>query len=193
MPLGANKAALFGMGGVSSGGAIVFLATASSGGATNIEFDSLIDATYAEYIFELQKIHSANDGASFTYQAGASYNTLITSGAFRAENTESGGENFGEAFAANAQANTQLEQIIFHEMDNDNDSSVCGVFHLFNPGSTVFGKPWYARCQGTKNSNTSMEVYTSGVLNIAAALTQIRFTVASGSMETGTISMYGVK
>ena len=37
-----------------------------------------------------------------------------------------------------------------------------------------------------------MEVYTAGVLNTASAITQVRFTIASGDIQTGKIRMYGV-
>ena len=191
MPLGAAKQALLGAAGVSSD-YVVLLATQTASSDSSLAFTSLIDSTYNEYIFQFENLHSTNDGANLTFQAGASYNTTITSTAFRSENSESGSNNFGWA-PANIQAQGTGEQILFHELDNDNDSSVCGELSLFNPSSTTYVKNWYSRVQGKKNSDTSMEVYTEGYLNTTSALTQVRFTIASGSIQSGTIRMYGVK
>ena len=191
MPLGAAKQALLAAAGVSTGD-VVLLATQTASSDASLAFTSGIDSTYKEYIFSFENMHSTNDGANFTFQAGASYNTSITSAAFRSENSDSGSNNFGFA-AANIQGNGTGEQMMYHELDNDNDSAVCGVLHLFNPSSTTYVKQWFSRVQGTKNSDTSMEVYTAGYLNTTSALTQVRFTIASGSIQSGTIKMYGVK
>ena len=191
MPLGAAKQALLGAAGVSTGD-VVLLATQTASSDASLAFTSGIDSTYKEYIFSFENMHSTNDGANFTFQAGASYNTSITSAAFRSENSDSGSNNFGFA-AANIQGNGTGEQMMYHELDNDNDSCVSGELHLFNPSSTTYVKQWFSRVQGSKNSDTSMEVYTSGYLNTTSALTQVRFTIASGSIQSGTIKMYGVK
>ena len=191
MPLGAAKQALLAAAGVSTSD-VVLLATQTASSDASLAFTSGIDSTYKEYIFSFENMHSTNDGANFTFQAGASYNTSITSAAFRSENSDSGSNNFGFA-AANIQGNGTGEQMMYHELDNDNDSAVCGVLHLFNPSSTTYVKQWFSRVQGTKNSDTSMEVYTAGYLNTTSALTQVRFTIASGSIQSGTIKMYGVK
>ena len=191
MPLGAAKQALLAAAGVSTGD-VVLLATQTASSDASLAFTSGIDSTYKEYIFSFENMHSTNDGANFTFQAGASYNTSITSAAFRSENSDSGSNNFGFA-AANIQGNGTGEQMMYHELDNDNDSCVSGVLHLFNPSSTTYVKQWFSRVQGSKNSDTSMEVYTSGYLNTTSALTQVRFTIASGSIQSGTIKMYGVK
>tara|TARA_B100001123_G_C15337452_1_gene1033400 strand:- start:3189 stop:3767 length:579 start_codon:yes stop_codon:yes gene_type:complete len=174
-----------------SSNSIILLATQTASSDASLAFTSYIDSTYNEYIFEFENLHSTNDGANLTFQAGGSYNTTITSGAFRSENSESGSNNFGYA-AANAQAQGTGEQILFHELDNDNDSSVCGELHLFNPSSTTFVKNWYSRVTGNKNSTTSMSVFTGGNFNTTSAFTQVRFTIASGSIQSGTIRMYGV-
>ena len=191
MPLGAAKQALLAAAGVSTSD-VVLLATQTASSDASLAFTSGIDSTYKEYIFSFENMHSTNDGANFTFQAGASYNTSITSAAFRSENSDSGSNNFGFA-AANIQGNGTGEQMMYHELDNDNDSCVSGVLHLFNPSSTTYVKQWFSRVQGSKNSDTSMEVYTSGYLNTTSALTQVRFTIASGSIQSGTIKMYGVK
>ena len=51
MPLGAFKQTLLGAAGVSSGGAIVLLATQTASSDASLAFTSLIDSTYNEYIF----------------------------------------------------------------------------------------------------------------------------------------------
>ena len=192
MPIGASRAALMGIAGVSSSDVVLLATQTASGSPTSLTFSSDIDDTYKEYIFSFENMHSTNDGANFTFQTGASYNEPITSAAYRSENSDSGSNNWGFA-PANIQGNGTAEQLLYHELDNDNDSAVCGVLHLFNPSSTTYVKQWFSRVQGSKNSDTSMEVYTAGYINTTSALTQVRFTIASGSIQSGTIKMYGVK
>ena len=188
-PLGAFKASILGAAGVSSD-YIILLATQTASGDSSLAFTSLIDSTYKEYVFSIENWNPSDDGSYVYFQAGAAYNTTITSGAFRSENSEGSGDNFGYAIA-NAQHQGTAEQIIYHETDADSDSCVSGDLHLFIPSDTTYVKTWYCKFQGTKNANTSMEVYTSGVFNTTSALTQVRFKPSSGTFD-GTIRMYGV-
>jgi len=194
MPLGAAKQALLGAAGVSTSD-VVLLATTVADGDSSIAFTSGIDSTYKEYIFSFETMHYSVDGQYFYFQAGASYNTAITSAAFRAQNAEDGSNNFGFC-PANILGNETGEQMLYHELDNDNDSNLCGTLHLFNPSSTTYVKQWFSRMQGNKNEGTgvaSMEVFTAGYLNTTSALTQVRFKPSSGNFDAGTIKMYGVK
>ena len=95
MPLGAFKQTLLGAAGVSSGGAIVLLATQTASSSSSLAFTSDINSTYNEYIFEFETMHHSDDGSYFYFQAGAAYNTTITSGAFRAQNAEDGSNDSG--------------------------------------------------------------------------------------------------
>ena len=67
MPLGANKAAIMGVAGVSTGD-VVLLSTQTASNSASILFTSDITSTYGEYIFKFYNINPATDAASFGFQ-----------------------------------------------------------------------------------------------------------------------------
>ena len=81
MPLGANKVALFGVAGASTGD-VVLLFTQIAFMSASLDFTSGIDSTYGEYIFKFYNVSPATDNARFEFQVNASgqsgYNEYIT-------------------------------------------------------------------------------------------------------------------
>ena len=175
------------------GPTMVLISSQDGSGSSQVNFTSGIDSTYDVYMFVFVNIHSQNDGANFWFQAGGSYNTTITSSYFRANH----GENDGGGTVAYAAANDLNQetgwQILFHEMDNDNDSSVNGVLYLYSPSSTTYVKQWNCTMQGVQNSAWTQNTFSAGYFNTTSAITQVGFKCASGNMESGTIYLYGMK
>ena len=62
MPLGANKAAIMGVAGVSTGD-VVLLQTQTADNDATVSFTSGINATYGEYVFKFYNINAATDQA----------------------------------------------------------------------------------------------------------------------------------
>ena len=87
MPLGANKAAIMGVSGVSTADVVLIQSQTATSDAS-LSFTSGIDSTYGGYIFKFYNINPATDGAHFTWQANAtdstSYDEAITSTLFLA-------------------------------------------------------------------------------------------------------------
>ena len=178
--------------GMSGAGPKLILSQDGSG-SSQVNFTSGIDSTYDVYMFVFVNIHSQNDGANFWFQAGGSYNTTITSSYFRANHGEdNSGGSLADASAANAQAQGTGLQILFHEMDNDNDSNVGGILYLYSPSSTTYVKQWNCTMQGVQNSAWTQNTFSAGYFNTTSAITQVGFKCASGNMESGTIKMYGI-
>ena len=71
MPLGANKAAIMGVSGVSTAD-VVLIASETADGDASIEFTGL-SSTYGEYIFKFYNIHPQTDARSFSFQFNAFY------------------------------------------------------------------------------------------------------------------------
>ena len=174
------------------GSAQVLLSTQTASDSASLSFTSGIDSTYKEYVFEFININPATDGADFQFQAGASYNTTITSTYFRANHGEGDGGGTLAYQTGEDQAQGTNYQNIFHELDNDADSSASGELHLFNPSSTTYVKNWYCITQGVQNSEWSMENFSAGYFNTTSALTQVQFKASSGNFD-GKIKMYGMK
>jgi len=201
MPLGANKAAIMGVAGVSTAD-VVLLSSQTASSDSTISFTSGIDSTYGEYIFKFYNIHPSNtSGPELTFQCNAtdstSYDENITSTAFYIYHTEAGS---GGAFAyipgLDQQNSDAAEQPIIMNIGADADESGIGELHLFNLASTTYVKHWYAfgtsvtHAVGDPNNEV---LHTAGYINTTTAIDDIRFSVSAGNMDTGTIKMWGVK
>jgi hypothetical protein len=77
-------------------------------------------------------------------------------------------------------------------MDNDNDSCLVGILHLFNPSSTTFVKHFLANTNLVFNSAMSVEEFIAGYGNTTSAINGVRFQMSSGNIDSGTIKLYGI-
>jgi hypothetical protein len=197
MPLGANKAAIMGVAGVSTGD-VVLLAdnTSDITDLSDVTFSSGITSTYGEYIFKFYNINPATDEAVFSWQAnaagGSGFNEAITSAAFiaaadEADSDASLGYNTGmdEAQATTFQALTRTN-------GSDADQCCAGVLHLFNPSSTTYVKHFYSRVNQAHHSDFTQDCFVGGYINTTSAIDEVQFKMSSGNFD-GTIKMWGVK
>ena len=195
MPLGAHKAALFGVAGVSTGD-VVLLASSTGSGVSEIEFTSGITSTYGEYIFRFYNINPDTDGAHWSFQVNASgqsgYNETITSTFFRAYNFENDAARALDYDTGGDQAQGTAVQNLYRSAGNAADKSVVGELHLFNPASTTYVKHFYAITNGCQDGAVTQNEFAAGYINVTAAITNVQFTFDSGDFD-GTIKMWGVK
>jgi hypothetical protein len=196
MPLGANKAAIMGVAGVSTAN-VVLLQTQTADGDTVLSFTSGIDSTYGIYIFKFYKINPATDNKGLIFQGsidgGSNYNVSMTTTHFWIHHNEDGS---GGAYAYTGdidQANGTAFQKIGVGLSNDADSAGVGELRLFNPSSTTYVKHFYAKTQGMESSYYSEQHHTAGYFNDADDnIDAIQFKMESGVFD-GTIKMWGVK
>ena len=91
MPLGANKAAMMGVAGVSVGDVVLLQTNTFTGSSTSV-FTSGITSTYGEYIFRFYNLNPGTDGTNFTFQTstdgGSNYGMTATTAIFRAKHEE---------------------------------------------------------------------------------------------------------
>ena len=131
-------------GSISSLGSLTHIATQTASSSASISFTSGIDSTYKEYIFYFVNIHGQTLREDFTFQCstdgGSNYNTTITSTFFQLNHSEDDANaNFGY-LTSNDQAQGTGFQLIARDFSDDNDGSLSGILHLFNPSSTTFVK-----------------------------------------------------
>ena len=158
MPLGAFKAALMGTAGVETGLSVVLLHDTDYSGASVASITSGIDSTYGEYIFKFYNIHPA-EHEEFTFNgstdSGSNYNITKTSTSISAYHAEDG---IGAAVYYITSGDLSLtvggEDVVgttFQQLAGpiytDNDSSMAGELHLFNPSSTTYVKHFTADTQ----------------------------------------------
>ena len=198
MPLGANKAAIMGVAGVSTG-SVVLLSTQTASGDASITFTGLMTSTYGEYIFRFYNINPATDGQQFQFQVnatddpGGDYDTSqITSTYFVALANEADNSTSLEYRADGDQAQGTAFQRMTLAVGSAADESCVGELHIFNPSSTTYVKHFTATLNVCNSSTYSINTFVGGYINDTTAIDDIQFKMASGNFD-GKIKMWGVK
>ena len=193
MPLGANKAAIMGVAGVSTGD-VVLLHDTDYSNASSADITSGIDSTYGEYIFKFYNINPATDNTNFSVQfnvADASgFNETMTTTYFNAYHPEDDSTTALGYTADSDQAEGTAYQSLADGLDNSADSAGAGILHLFNPSSTTYVTHFYSRISIADPA--ANEIYVAGYVNATAAVDEVSFKMSSGNFD-GTIKMWGVK
>ena len=194
MPLGANKAAIMGVSGVSTGD-VVLLSSQTASNSASLSFTSGIDSTYGEYIFKFYNIGPATDTADFTFQVNAtdstSYDETITSTTFYTKHEE--GDATALAYGPGwDQAQGTAYQLLTDGTGNGADESCVGDLHIFNPASTTYVKHFTGVINQYHSDDMTFELFLGGYINTTTAIDDIQFKMSTGNFD-GTIKMWGVK
>ena len=181
---------------LSAGGSQVLLSETTASGDSTISITSGIDSTYKEYIFRFINLHpSANDSA-IRWQANASgesgYNETITSTSFSAIHYESGSGGALAYLTSSDQAEGTAAQTITDSIGSDNDQCISGELILYHPSDTTFPTHFITRVSNILHSDGANSQYKTGMINTTGAITEIQFTPSSGTIDAGTIKLYGV-
>ncbi len=192
MPLGAHKAALFGVAGVSTGSAVL-LSTAVASDDASIEFT--LPTAYKQVVFGLYNIvpsTSPGDHLLFDCSVSGSYGTTKTTTFFRAYHTESDSLTALQYVTGLDQAQTTNNQQLMPDIGSGADESGAGTLTLFNPASTTYVKHFYGRFSYYYSADYAMDVYPAGYFNVTDPLDGIKFSADSGNISSGTIKMWGI-
>jgi hypothetical protein len=176
------------------GSAQVLISSITCSNTASVTFT--LSSTYKEYLFEYITINPVTDNQHLTFQVsndGTNYNKTITSSFFVAYNTESDSPSALTYDGLWDQAQGTAFQTIFKEVGNDADQACSGTLVLSNPSSTTYVKNFYGRGFGSLYHQYIQDQYAAGYINDAAAMTSIKFQMASGNINAGKIKMYGIK
>ena len=177
------------------GGSMVLLETQTASSDDTISFTSNIDSTYKEYIFKYINVHPANNGAVLRIgfrDGSTAYDATKTSTYFDAEHAEDG---TGTGVAYNTSGDIHQGtgfQDLTQDSGNDNDQSISGSLHLFNPSSTTFAKHYIARTNSYTSDDKNMNAFIGGYCNVTVAIDAVQFKFSGGNIDAGTFKMYGV-
>ena len=180
-------------------GSLILLSTQTASASASISFTSGIDSTYDSYVFKFIDIHpSANANLEFNATTdGTNFNVVKTSSAFYNEHEEDGGSGqMGYSGVDEAQATGFQQLLAGSAPSTDNDSSIVGTLHIFNPSNTTFVKHFISRTTFMGENITDRSTnsgYVAGYFNTTSALTGFQFKMRSGNIDDGIIKMYGVK
>ena len=187
-----------------SKGSLTLIKTLTASSSSTLSFvdgtsDVVLDSTYKEYLFIFNDIHPSAE-ADFTFQGnaagGSGYNETITSTSFDAFNRENDTQTGLAYNTGGDQAQGTSFQILNYDapIEDDNDSSLGGYLHLFNPSSTTFVKHFIARTQhmGISTDPLSHDNFCAGYFNTTSAIDEIQFKMSTGNIDAGTIQLFGV-
>ena len=156
----------------------------------------VLDNTYKEYVFTFKDIHPQTDNQDIQFNGsvdgGSNYNVTKTSTTFQVQHDEADSEALLQYNTDRDLAQSTSAQRFSLQIGNDNDQSVVGTLHLFNPSSTTFVKHYIATVQGANASNYTQQLFTAGYMNTTSAVNAIQFSFQSGNIDAGTISLYGI-
>ena len=180
-----------------TGGALNLISTQTASSSSTISFTSGIDSTYKEYIFKFYDIHPASNGVAFQFNlsadSGSNYNVTKTSTSFRAYVYEDGSSGTLQ-YEPNHDLgqSTNAERLCAVDLGNDNDQSLSGTLHLFNPSNTTFVKHYIAQTHHSHEADLPTNFFKAGYGNTTSAVDAIQFSMSSGNIDSGDIALYGI-
>lgn len=175
------------------GGGLVFLSSATASSSASIEFTSLIDSTYEMYAIMFDGIYAGTDDSYLLLQVSTDNGSTWVSSGYMYGNVRSNmyssgvtGEN--STSAAHLPVTTTAGTV---QIGNDATQAANGLLFLQGVNDTSARTSLSGT---TTNTNTGGEnnVYVSGVYDATTAVNAIRFTMDSGNIAAGTITLYGV-
>ena len=183
-------------------GSMVLIKTLTTDGSgTNLTFvdgssDVVLDNTYSTYVFKFINLHTSDDTSALTVNfrdGGSSYDATKTTTFFldKLLENDTGGELSYKTGLDLAQS-TAIQKITV-DADNANDAASSGEMWLFNPSSTTFVKHFWTHINEVQTNAGSMECWTAGYCNVTAAIDAVQFSVADGTIDSGSITLYGIK
>ena len=175
------------------GGALQLISTQTASSSSTLNFTSGLDSTYKEYIFKFINLHPASNDVVFQTNfrdGGSNFDATKTTTNFEATHTESGTSGFKYGTGDDIAQGTGAQRTGL--VGSDNDESVCGYLHLFDPSNTTFVKHFIARTQGYYAGTTAWSNFMAGYCNTTSAIDGVQFSMSSGNIDSGVIKMYGV-
>ena len=201
MGLISNGTTLLDAGALDSGvakGALTHIKTLTASSSSDLTFvhgsaSVVLDGTYKEYIFKYYDIHpSANSMLSVNFRdGGTNYDATKTSTMFEAYQNEAGtSTSLAYVTDYDLAQSTAVQRLGY--VGTENDESLAGYMHLFDPANTTFVKHFISQTHGYHSSDLAINTFVSGYCNTTTAIDGVQFTMASGNIDSGTIKLYGV-
>ena len=178
-----------------SGGTMNLISTQTASNSSTISFTSGIDDSYDKYVFKFYDIHPSASG-TYLYFNGTdddsshSFDVTQTTTFFRAYNFENDAARTLE-YVASMDVAQSTNARLASGLHNDNDSSLSGYLHLFNPSSTTFVKNFMSDTNYEQGA-VSINSRCAGYFNTTEDITGVEFKMSSGNIDSGVIKLYGI-
>ena len=180
-------------------GSMVFIKKVTASSDSDVSFvdgtsSVVLDSTYKEYIFKFINLHPSEASRpqfNLSADSGSNYNVTKTTTFFAAFNDEGGTSGAISYSTGGDLAQGTGVQRLGGDTDADNDTAMSGEMWLFNPSSTTYVKHFMARVNQVSTAY-SQDLFTAGYGNTTSAVNAVQFSQDSGTIQSGTIKMYGV-
>ena len=181
-------------------GAMTHIKTLTASSSSTLSFvhgssDVVLDSTYPIYLFKCINIHPSTNDTSFQVNfrdGGTDYDATKTSTTFSAVHNEDDSSASLSYHTGGDLAQGTGFQVLTGGSSNANDASNCVELFLFNPSSTTFAKH-YLGVVSEGYTDGNIHRYVGGYCNVTAAIDAVQFKMNSGTMDAGTIKLYGIK
>ena len=184
------------VGSITGLGNLVFISRSTASSSSSVSITSNINSTYKEYIFFFNNMHPATNDTSFnvnfSIDGGSNYNVTKTTTYFRSVHDEADSYTALAYETSRDLAQGTGYQNLSSGIDADDDGSVSGYLHLFDPSNTTFVKHFISVTNAMIHANYTMQDFCAGYGNTTSAINAVNFKMTSGNIDSGTITMYGV-
>ena len=182
-------------------GSMVLIKEQTASSSSSISFINgsggvVFDSTYPVYMFKYINTHHATGDKELCFQGttdGSNFNVTMTSTYYYAYQFESGSASALSYDTARDQGQGTGFQNITLPVKTDNDASSSGEMFIFAPSSTTFVKHFFSRSSSYGEDSYAGDTYVAGYFNTTSAITGIQFKAESGTLDSGTIKLYGIK
>ena len=183
-------------------GSMTHIKTLTASGQSTLNFVNgassvVLDDTYPIYKFEYTNLHPSANGdylrINFSIDTGSNYNVAKTTTHFYSGHAEGDGNTAVSYDASSDVAQATGDLTIAPSVGSDNDQAFSGSMFLFNPSSTTFVKHFISVISEAHSDDLAVSTYTGGYVNSTSAVDAVKFIYTSGTIDLGTIKLYGIK
>ena len=184
-----------------TGGAMTHIKTLTASSSSTLSFvngssDVVLDNTYPIYMFKFISIHPGTDDKNFQFNmsadTGSNYNVTKTTTVFKANHDEGDSATNLTYDTGEDLAQGTGFQTLANGVGADDDQSLSGTLHLFNPSDTTFVKHFISTIQYYSFNNYTNNFYITGYGNTTSAVDAVQFKFNSGNIDAGDICLYGI-
>lgn len=165
--------------------------TASSDTTVDVGSSSLFTSTYKVYQIHLIDVHPSNDGAHFAGRMGTGGSIVTTGGSYQyARHQVTYNSTSGVVRGSNGAGIVDLAE----SLGGLDDECLHQVHTLYNPAGTTFKKQ--VNFYGVSNDLTPNFAMNNGIYaneTFVTAIDRIQFSFTTGTIQSGTFKLYGVK
>jgi len=175
------------------GGAWTWLNNTSISNDSTVDIETGIDSTYPLYamIFHMVKPVANGESLLFKIKAGGSYQ----SSNYQYHSTTTHADQTALDFSNANSTSASYIQLISAGVGNSGQTgaNISGFFYLPNPSNTVISKNCWWGVSSMESDGVGMFSQGYGFYQDGSAVTGVQFYMGSGNMDSGTISLYGIK